>query len=161
MSPGRAPPACAPCGSTASGTSGPRTTRSWRCMTCWRCAGRSRCPRQESNLDLPLRRRPSCPLDYEGASVRLLVGVERFARQLDAGRGVQTDLEQGARVVVWGQQREAPVAQLALVDGLLAEFGGRDLAALDQRPPPHQRHRRGRSVDAAPAPDDLVGEVEL
>ena len=26
------------------------------------------CPRQESNLDLPLRRRPSYPLDYEGAS---------------------------------------------------------------------------------------------
>jgi hypothetical protein len=26
----------------------------------------SLCPRRESNLDLPLRRRSSCPLDYEG-----------------------------------------------------------------------------------------------
>ncbi len=30
----------------------------------------SRCPRQESNLDLPLRRRSSYPLDYEGAARR-------------------------------------------------------------------------------------------
>jgi hypothetical protein len=29
------------------------------------------CPRQESNLDLPLRRRSSYPLDYEGAWTRL------------------------------------------------------------------------------------------
>jgi hypothetical protein len=28
------------------------------------------CPRQESNLDLPLRRRSSYPLDYEGAADR-------------------------------------------------------------------------------------------
>ena len=42
----------------------PRSTTSTR-------SGRTpeaRCPRQESNLDLPLRRRPSCPLDYEGSS---------------------------------------------------------------------------------------------
>ena len=31
------------------------------------------CPRQESNLDLPLRRRSSYPLDYEGSRVRLAV----------------------------------------------------------------------------------------
>ncbi len=31
----------------------------------------NRCPRQESNLDLPLRRRSSCPLDYEGLRLRL------------------------------------------------------------------------------------------
>ena len=42
-----------------------------------------RCPRQESNLDLPLRRRPSSPLDYEGACLmHSLFGVERLARQL-------------------------------------------------------------------------------
>src|SRR5690349_21315647 len=29
------------------------------------------CPRQESNLDLPLRRRSSYPLDYEGSRLRL------------------------------------------------------------------------------------------
>ena len=33
--------------------------------------GRYQCPRQESNLDLPLRRRSSYPLDYEGSSLRL------------------------------------------------------------------------------------------
>jgi hypothetical protein len=31
-----------------------------------------KCPRQESNLDLPLRRRSSYPLDYEGAPVTLI-----------------------------------------------------------------------------------------
>ena len=39
-----------------------------------------RCPRQESNLDLPLRRRSSYPLDYEGshiASERRLAGETR------------------------------------------------------------------------------------
>ena len=30
--------------------------------------GFARCPRQESNLDSPLRRRLSYPLDYEGAA---------------------------------------------------------------------------------------------
>ena len=30
-------------------------------------SGRGACPRRESNLDLPLRRRSSYPLDYEGA----------------------------------------------------------------------------------------------
>jgi hypothetical protein len=36
------------------------------------------CPRQESNLDLPLRRRSSYPLDYEGAGHR----ADGYARRL-------------------------------------------------------------------------------
>jgi hypothetical protein len=40
-----------------------------RQQTCSFC--RQECPRQESNLDLPLRRRSSYPLDYEGSRIRL------------------------------------------------------------------------------------------
>ena len=54
--------------------------------------GERNCPRQESNLDLPLRRRPSCPLDYEGAvsarfSPRRRRATRARARRLRRRRG--------------------------------------------------------------------------
>src|ERR1039458_1751542 len=41
-----------------------------------------RCPRQESNLDLPLRRRSSYPLDYEGVKGRLPTGGGQITKRL-------------------------------------------------------------------------------
>ena len=48
------------------------------------------CPRQESNLNLPLRRRSSYPLDYEGKAITIGDGSTRRLPALGAkvGRGV-------------------------------------------------------------------------
>ena len=46
----------------------PSRREGWERENGRRMLGFLRCPRQESNLDLPLRRRSSYPLDYEGAA---------------------------------------------------------------------------------------------
>src|SRR4051794_32660699 len=91
----------------------------------------------------------------------VLVVVQRLVRELVALLVVELDLEQVAAVVVGGQQREAPVAQQALVDGEVGELGGGDDPAPDERDAPDERHRRGLPLLAAPRAHDFVVEVEL
>jgi hypothetical protein len=53
--------------------------RSTTSQTCPLAGHSLPCPRQESNLDLPLRRRSSYPLDYEGAADRTREGLQAKA----------------------------------------------------------------------------------
>ena len=73
----------------------------------------------------------------------------------------QLDLEQVVAVVVGGDQREALLDQLALVDREVGELGGDDAPAGDERAPPHERHRGDRAGVPAPGADHLVAQVEL
>src|SRR4051812_25895060 len=90
-----------------------------------------------------------------------VVVVEGLARQLVAVLVEELDVEQVAAVVVGRQEREAPVAQLALVDDEVGQLRGRDDPAGHQRQAPDQRHRRHLGLLAAPRAHHLVVEVEL
>src|SRR3979409_976670 len=85
---------------------------------------RRRCPRQESNLDLPLRRRSSYPLDYEGATPSRSLS-EKATGALAAGGG-------------WGPPRRARGVVLTAV-GRGAPRGARveaeaHLVPIERRP---------------------------
>src|SRR5580698_2355221 len=87
--------------------------------------------------------------------------VQRLACELASLDVEQLDLEQIVAVVVRGDQREALLDQLALVDREVGKLGGDDPPRGDQRASPHERHRRDRAERAAPRADRLVAQIEL
>ena len=109
------------------------------------CRPPRRCPRQESNLDLPLRRRPSCPLDYEGAgSEHTRLTRRRRATRARARRPSAAYRRTSSSAPAKSSGASSVKRSLderALVDGVLAELGGGDRAALDERRAPDERHR--------------------
>src|SRR4030081_1129524 len=74
----------------------------------------------------------------------LLAGVERLARQLTSLAVEELDLEQVVPVVVGGEQREALVDQLALVDGEIGQLSRDDPPSGYERAGPHGRARATR-----------------
>src|SRR4051794_22240943 len=116
----------------------------------------------ETNASTTTATRQSCG-DPPPASVFFFVDVERFGRELGTVGVVDADLQRVAAVVVGGDQRQAVLDQLALVDGdahPVAELGGGDRGPGDLRGAPHERHLRHGAL-AAPRRDDLVVEVDL
>ena len=91
--------------------------------------------------------------------VLAVVLVERLARELVALAVVERDLEVVLAVGVGRDQREAVLGDRALVDGQPRQLGGHDGAAVDQRAAPDERHRGHLALLAAPAADDLLGQV--
>ena len=75
-------------------------------------------------------------------------------------RVVELHVEGVATVVVGCQQREAVLDQRALVDDQVGELARHDDATGHDRHAPHDSHRRDPATFAAPAADDLVGEVD-
>src|SRR4051812_41823800 len=95
------------------------------------------------------------------ALVAVVLPVQRLARQLAAAIVEELAVERVAAVAVGRQQREAVLEQHALVDREVGELGGHDHAAARERAAPDERHLGRVARFAAPAPDDLVAEVEL
>ena len=91
---------------------------------------------------------------------RLLVFVERLARQLGAARAEQAHLDVVARVGVERDEREALLDQRALVGGGRPELGGGRHAVGHERHAPDQRDHAAPALGAAPVADLLVGQVE-
>ncbi len=90
----------------------------------------------------------------------LVVVVKRLGGELLAAAPEQLHVERVAAVVVGGDEREASLDEDALVDGEVGELGRRHGPAVHHRPAPHERHRGGLALLAAPRADDLVAEVD-
>ena len=95
----------------------------------------------------------------EGSGLSLL--VQRFAGQLLPARSPQLQLEQILAIVIGGQQGEALLHQLALIDRDSAELGGEDPPPAHEWATPDEGHGRRGAPAVAPVADDLVADVEL
>src|SRR3984957_11707811 len=90
------------------------------------------CPRQESNLDLPLRRRSSYPLDYEGVSIALRSTKRRLPALDGPGRRTARSLLGKPRQWLPDQAVRNPLVHRLRAEALVE--AERQLVPLQRRP---------------------------